>query len=120
MHLVNLHIILDLDIVHRLRRDQHVLPAYRRSGSVNHHPHTDITIDLIHENVEFIETADWTAHSLPKRKQQTYGGKRLLATRKSFGLTATTTFSGCIWLDFDFQRAVFVFDFEVTAEIAVA
>jgi hypothetical protein len=66
---MNLDIILDLNIIHALRRNKHKLSRDRPSRRLNHHPHTDIAIDLIHENIEFVKATDGTTHGFPKGEQ---------------------------------------------------
>jgi hypothetical protein len=43
-----------LNIRHILRRDQNILLPIRSVGSVDHHLHTDTTVDGVHEHIEFI------------------------------------------------------------------
>lgn len=44
--------------------------------------HRLITIDVVHEDIKFVQAPDRTLSSLPQSQQQTDGGKRTLASRK--------------------------------------
>lgn len=48
---MDLHIVAQSDVVHRLRCDEDELTACRLPGGINQHLHTDVSVDLVHENV---------------------------------------------------------------------
>ena len=49
--LVNLDISAQLNVTHGLRRDQNKLPSNRTAGSLDHHFHADVTINIVHKDV---------------------------------------------------------------------
>jgi hypothetical protein len=87
-HLDNLDTSSLNNIVHRLRRNEDELAADRTSCSLNDHVHTPLTVDAVHEDVEFVKAADRRAHGVPKREQQTHGRVRFLAARECLRLPA--------------------------------
>ena len=116
----NLDINSRIDTTHRLRRNQDELLAHRTSSRLNHHSHTDLPIDRIHEDVKFIETANRRAHCIPQRKQQADGRKRLLTTRKRHRLASFILLQSVIWLDFQIQFLFLVVCQQLAPETAFA
>ena len=78
-HPMNPNIIPHLDIIHRLGGNQHELPAHTPPRSLDHQGHTGSPIDTIHEDVEFVKTADRRAHSLPDGEEEADGGEGFFA-----------------------------------------
>lgn len=58
-------------------------------GETYHHLHSDFTIDSIHEDIELIQTTNWTADCLPKGKQETDCRERFLSSRKRSWIFST-------------------------------
>jgi hypothetical protein len=67
------NIITHLNIIHSLRRDQDKLLANRASSRLDHHGHTRAAVDRVHEDVEFIQTADRASDGFPNTQQKTNG-----------------------------------------------
>lgn len=116
---MNLDIISKLHIIHRLRRDEDELLRDGCPSSLDHHAHADIAVDLVHEDIEFVQTSDRTAHGIPEREEQANRGEGFLATRECLGLPSTAAFAGGVWLNVDLQCPVRVADYEVASEVAI-
>ena len=60
--------ICQVDFAHTLWRDQDELFANGRSGEADHHLHTDISVDTVHEYIKLVKSSNWGTHSFPHRE----------------------------------------------------
>ena len=117
---MNLDIISQFDIIHRLGRDENELAADGATRGLDHHGHAGGAVDAVHEDVELVETADGRAHGFPDAQEQTDGGERFLASAEGFRLAARVRDFGQVRLDADVEHAVRVVHDDAAPEVALA
>jgi len=115
---MNLDIRTRLNIRHALRRDEHKLPTDGLPRGAHQHPHANVAIDIVHEDVKLVQTANRRAHGLPEREEETDCGKGLFAAREGLGLPALVRVARFVRLDFEVESFVVVVDDEGAAETA--
>jgi hypothetical protein len=49
-------------------------------------------------DLQLIQAANWRAHCLPEREEETYGGERLLTSRQRLGLPSLVGLARDVWL----------------------
>jgi hypothetical protein len=68
------------------RTEKNVLLLIGTLRFVNHHVHRHASIDVIHKDVELVETADGAVKTSPECEKQAHSRERFLATAKHTGI----------------------------------
>jgi hypothetical protein len=117
---VNPNIVHTLYAIHGLRCDQNVLTTNCAPSSLDHHLHTNVAVDTVHENIELIETPYRRAHGIPKCKQKADCREGLFSARKRFGWSSTAIGHGDVGFNVNLELLVEMIDREIPSELTLA
>ena len=83
------------------------------------HVCADLTVDIVHEDVELVKAPQRRTYCVPNGKQEAYGRKRLLSARKRLGVATGLVFPRAIRLDLDLELPGLVIKQELPAEFTL-